>query len=108
MTAREDKTRIKRAQQIAKAVCRALGGRVDDLLSPTRESPDDAFRRHVAMYVYDKLYAKGNLTETGRAFDRDRTTVDHGLKRVRERIDGFSEGDSILRSALGEILEAVS
>lgn len=98
----------RRAKRVAEATVAELGGELDDLLSTTRKHPEDAFRRAVAMYVYHELWGKDNLSETGRAFGRDRSTVRHALDRVLARIAGTGEADAVLRSSIRTIREAVA
>lgn len=91
------------ARRIASATVHEMGGTVKGLLSPTRGRPADAWRRAVAMYVYCTACADGNLSATGRVFDRDRTVVRHAMSRVRSRLYGTGETDMVL----GEVIDSI-
>lgn len=66
----------------------ALGMRVNiDLLSaPTRQRAPIAFARQVAMYLAH-ISCGLTLTDVGRCFGRDRTTVGHACQVVEDRRD---------------------
>jgi chromosomal replication initiation ATPase DnaA len=75
--------------QIVAAVCAEFGGEPARVLSPHRGHPADAQRRWVAMHVY--RWGKGgpkSYSEVGRAFDRDRTSVRHGERRLMTMLGG--------------------
>jgi chromosomal replication initiation ATPase DnaA len=55
-----------------------------DLWTSTRGSPATAFARQVAMYLAH-VGCGLSLTEVGRLFDRDRTTVAHACSIVEDR-----------------------
>lgn len=59
---------------------------VEDLRSASRGEAQIAFARQVAMYVAHVWFAL-SLTEVGRRFDRDRTTVAHACRVVEDRRD---------------------
>ncbi len=59
---------------------------VVDLRSSSRGEAQIAFARQVAMYVAHVWFAL-SLTEVGRRFDRDRTTVAHACRVVEDRRD---------------------
>ncbi|MCB1547710.1 MAG: chromosomal replication initiator DnaA [Hyphomicrobiaceae bacterium] len=85
---------------IENAVSRVFAVKVDDLQAPTRGRADVAFARQVAMYL---AHVGGGLTltEVGRLFRRDRTTVAHACMIVEDRRD-----DAGLDASL-EFLECV-
>ena len=84
----------RREQEIAAARCRCLEAVVastfrlsrDDLRRSSRGEAQIAFARQVAMYVAHVWFAL-SLTEVGRRFDRDRTTVAHACRVVEDRRD---------------------
>ena len=57
-----------------------------DLRGTSRGEAQTAFARQVAMYVAHVWFALP-LTEVGRRFDRDRTTVAHACRVVEDRRD---------------------
>lgn len=57
-----------------------------DLRASTRGEAQIAFARQVAMYVAHVWFAL-SLSEVGRRFDRDRTTVAHACRVVEDRRD---------------------
>lgn len=57
-----------------------------DLRRSSRGEAQTAFARQVAMYVAHVWFAL-SLTEVGRRFDRDRTTVAHACRVVEDRRD---------------------
>ena len=60
-----------------------FGSRLSAILSPTRGLAPDARARAIAMAVYQCVSPRTpNLSELGRVFERDRTTVRHALDRV--------------------------
>ncbi len=81
-------------QQLVAAKCRCLEAVVASTfrLSPaelrgaSRGEAQIAFARQVAMYVAHVWFAL-SLTEVGRRFDRDRTTVAHACRVVEDRRD---------------------
>jgi chromosomal replication initiation ATPase DnaA len=70
------------------------------LRAPTRSTAEVAFARQVAMYLAHVAYGL-SLSETGRIFTRDRTTVAHACRLVEDRRD-----DTRIDRTL-ELLEAV-
>lgn len=78
--------RIARCRCLEVLVARAFGLSVDDLRGTTRGHAPVAFARQVAMYVAHVWFAL-SLSEVGRRFDRDRTTVSHACRVVEERRD---------------------
>ena len=60
-----------------------------DLRKPTRGRADTAFARQVAMYLAHVAYGL-TLSDVGRAFDRDRTTVAYACGVVEDRRDDVS------------------
>lgn len=59
---------------------------IDELRAPTRGSARTAFARQVAMYLAH-VACGVTLTEVGRLFERDRTTVAHACGIVEDRRD---------------------
>ena len=58
----------------------------DDLMSPSRRKAPIAFARQVAMYLAH-VSCGFTLTEVGRCFGRDRTTVAHACRLVEDERD---------------------
>jgi chromosomal replication initiation ATPase DnaA len=81
------------------AVAPAFRIKAEELWAETRGSPNSAFARQVAMYLAH-VGCGLSLTEVGRLFARDRTTVahacwliedrreDHGFDRTLELLEG--------------------
>ncbi|TBW41007.1 hypothetical protein EYW49_02305 [Siculibacillus lacustris] len=67
-------------------VAQAFQTSLDQLRSDSRGGAHIAFARQVAMYVAHVWFAL-SLTEVGRRFDRDRTTVAHACRVVEDRRD---------------------
>ena len=63
----------------------------DELWTATRGSPSTAFARQVAMYLAH-VGCGLTLTEVGRLFARDRTTVAHACSLVEDRALELLEG----------------
>lgn len=86
--------RSRREQELVAAKCRCLEAVVAstfrlslaDLRGASRGEAQIAFARQVAMYVAHVWFALP-LTEVGRRFDRDRTTVAHACRVVEDRRD---------------------
>ena len=84
----------RRDQQLVASKCRCLEAvvaatfrlAVDDLRGSSRGEAQIAFARQVAMYVAHVWFAL-SLTEVGRRFERDRTTVAHACRVVEDRRD---------------------
>ena len=92
---RRDRMRRNRYdQELVAAKCRCLEAvvastfrlPVADLRRTSRGEAQTAFARQVAMYVAHVWFALP-LTEVGRRFDRDRTTVAHACRVVEDRRD---------------------
>lgn len=60
--------------------------RHDDLGAATRKSAGIAFARQVAMYLAHIAFGL-NLSQIGRGFRRDRTTVAHACRTIEDRRD---------------------
>lgn len=81
-------------QELVAAKCRCLEAVVAstfrlsraDLRGASRGEAQIAFARQVAMYVAHVWFAL-SLSEVGRRFDRDRTTVAHACRVVEDRRD---------------------
>lgn len=74
-------------QQIAAEVAGEFGSTAPAILAPTRGRPEDARARAIAMFIYARAESGGGceepcMSEVGRAFNRDRTTVRHAYARV--------------------------
>jgi len=71
------------------------------LWAETRGSPAEAFARQVAMYLAHVGLGL-NLTEVGRLFARDRSTVGHACALVEDRRDAaaFDRSLDLLEGAL--------
>lgn len=68
------------------AVAPAFAVRRGTLWASTRGSPAEAFARQVAMYLAHVGFGL-SLSEVGRVFARDRTTVAHACALVEDRRD---------------------
>lgn len=85
---------VRRADDRTSSLCRcveavvahAFSLSVVELRGTTRGEAPIAFARQVAMYVAHVWLAL-SLSEVGRRFDRDRTTVAHACRVVEERRD---------------------
>ncbi len=71
---------------IEDVVSRVFGVSRVELRKPTRGRADVALARQVSMYLAHVVFGL-SLTEVGRAFDRDRTTVAHACGVVEDRRD---------------------
>lgn len=91
---RRDRRRRTREAEVVAARCRCLeavvvqafGLSLADLRRASRGEAPVAFARQVAMYVAHVWLAL-SLSEVGRRFDRDRTTVAHACRVVEDRRD---------------------
>jgi len=91
---RDRRWRARRDQEVVAAKCRCLEAVVAstfrlplaELRGASRGEAQIAFARQVAMYVAHVWFAL-SLTEVGRRFDRDRTTVAHACRVVEDRRD---------------------
>jgi chromosomal replication initiation ATPase DnaA len=71
---------------IATEVAGEFGSRLSAILASQRGSAEDARSRAIAIAVYKEVSPVPlTLTDLGRVFERDRTTVRHAL----ERVEGF-------------------
>lgn len=75
-----------RCRCLEAVVARAFGLTVVDLRGISRGHAPVAFARQVAMYVAHVWFAL-SMSEVGRRFERDRTTVAHACRVVEERRD---------------------
>ena len=64
-------------------VCAAFGVRLREFRGPSRGSASAAFARQTAMYLAHVTVGL-SLSEVGRRFGRDRTTVAHACARVED------------------------
>ena len=71
---------------IEQAVVQVFGVGYDDLHGITRGRAKIAFARQVAMYLAH-VACRLSLTDTGRLFGRDRTTVAHACTVIEDRRD---------------------
>ncbi len=65
-----------------------------DLMLPTRGCSDIAFIRQIAMYL-GHVALRRSLTDVGKWFDRDRTTVAYACKKIEDNRDD-PELDTVL------------
>lgn len=79
-----------------------FGRPVDEVLGPRRYK-GLADVRHVAMYVAQKL-CSASFPAIGRVFDRDHTSILHGVSKIQKRLD---DGDVELKRAIDEITDIV-
>lgn len=75
-----------RCRLLESVVARAFGFDVAALRGASRGHAPIAFARQVAMYVAHVWFGL-SLSEVGRSFGRDRTTVAHACRVVEERRD---------------------
>lgn len=61
---------------------------VSELLWPTRSTAEIAFARQIAMYLVHVGFGV-SLSETGRAFGRDRTTAAHACSLIEDKRDNL-------------------
>ena len=73
-------------RHVEQSVAFVFGVDVGELRRPTRGPAAAAFARQVAMYLVH-VGCGLSLTETGRLFERDRTTVAHACGVVEDRRD---------------------
>lgn len=80
---------MKTGREIAQRVCEiAEYPHVDDVMSLHRGRPLVARLRWVTMALYKRQFKPElSFTAVGREFNRDRTTVRHGLKKMQEMVD---------------------
>jgi chromosomal replication initiation ATPase DnaA len=71
---------------IEQAVVQVFGVAYDELRGNTRGRAKIAFARQVAMYLAH-VACRLTLTDTGRLFGRDRTTVAHACSVIEDRRD---------------------
>lgn len=81
-------------RHVEQAVAFVFGVDVEELRRPTRGPAGAAFARQVAMYLVH-VGCGFTLTETGRLFDRDRTTVAHACGVVEDRRDDRSLDEAL-------------
>lgn len=79
-----------------------FGRPFEEMLGPRRYK-GLAEARHVAMYVAQKL-CTASFPAIGRVFDRDHTSILHGVAKIQKRLD---EGDVELKRAVDEITDIV-
>lgn len=80
------KGNVNRREAIETSVARVFAVPVDALRSTTRGRAHIALARQIAMYLAHVVCGL-SLTEVGRIFDRDRTTVSHACALVEDRRD---------------------
>ena len=83
---REMERSVESCRLLETVVARAYGLGVAQLRAESRGHAPVAFARQVAMYVAHVWFGL-SLSEVGRRFGRDRTTVAHGCRVVEERRD---------------------
>lgn len=75
-----------------------------ELVSPLRGSPAVASTRQIAMWLFYEWKRPESWSELGRAFNRDRTTVRHGVNTVSQRmLDDESGLGRKVREALKQL-----
>ena len=86
---------------LEQAVAPAFRVPATDLWAETRGSPNSAFARQVAMYLAH-VGCGLSLTEVGRLFARDRTTVAHACELIEDRRDdrGFDRALELLEGVV--------
>ena len=87
---------------LEQAIAPAFAIAPDHLWNDTRGSPPSAFARQVAMYLAHVACGL-SLTEVGRLFARDRTTVAHACTVVEDRRDEmpFDRALDLLEGVMG-------
>lgn len=73
----------------ARLACEITGfalGLNDDLLSPTRGSPQNAFARQLAMYITHVGFGI-SVSRVATAFARDRSTITHACHLIEDKRD---------------------
>lgn len=73
----------------ARLACEVTGfalGLNDDLLSPTRGSPQNAFARQLAMYITHVGFGI-SVSRVATAFARDRSTITHACHLIEDKRD---------------------
>ena len=70
---------------ITSAACKKFGIKPEDIMERTRRRQYVLSRQSIMHVMSTKL--KMNLTEIGRHFNLDHTTIIHGLKNISGRID---------------------
>ncbi|MER2605241.1 MAG: helix-turn-helix domain-containing protein [Siculibacillus sp.] len=73
-----------RCRCLEAVVAQAFGLTPTAMRNPSRGHAPVAFARQIAMYVAHVWFAM-SLSEVGRRFERDRTTVSHACRIVEER-----------------------
>jgi len=71
--------------QVVQAVCIEAGLTHAELFSPWRHRRV-AYPRHVAMYMIDRYCPEYSLKEIGYVFQRDHTSIMHGITKVEARL----------------------
>jgi chromosomal replication initiation ATPase DnaA len=96
-------------QAIDPAVGAVFDVDIGALQSETRGSPRAAFARQVAMYLAHVVCGL-SLTEVGKLFARDRTTVSHACTLVEDRRDDPELDGKIehLERAVAALVDALS
>ena len=82
----QDRARARLAQYIVSYV---FDVPLEELIAPTRRSPDIAFARQVAMYLAHVAFQL-SLARVATAFGRDRSTAAHACHRIEDSRDDAS------------------
>ena len=92
------------AGAVARLVAEARGVSLGDLLCRSRSPAPVASARQLAMYLTHVMLGR-NLTEVGRLFGRDRTTVAHACALIEDarEMPAFDEEVGMLESAIAEV-----
>lgn len=74
------------------------------IMSPFRGKPEECLARWIAMYVwYHFAPVRSSWSSVGRDFDRDRTSVRHGVEQISERIKRVSPTALTVQAVLAEL-----
>jgi chromosomal replication initiation ATPase DnaA len=94
---------------IESAVAAVFEVGIEELRAPTRGSARAAFARQVAMYLAH-VGCGVSLTEVGRLFERDRTTVAHACSLIEDKRDDpdFDYRLDHLERAVSGLIDALS
>lgn len=93
-----------RAAPIAETICGRVAAVVAQdfaveraaLFARTRSSPRDALARQTAMYLAHTMFAI-SLSQIGRIYGRDRTTVAHACRRIEDAREGSGFDERLRR-----------
>lgn len=91
---------------ILRAVTKEFGSQPASVMTPTRGLPADSRARAISMYVYHRAEpaARLTMTDVGRVFGRDRTTVRHAF----DNVERWRQNDVGFRKRLGDIEQRIA